>query len=352
LAPLIPYVKIPELPIPYAAEVFSHLPVIGKLFDPNHPLTIKPFGALVALGVYVGSVLAMRHGRERGIEEKKLAEFIFCVVGLGFVGGHMLDAVFYHPDHLAKDPLYLFMLWEGLSSYGGFTGAVIGALWWKCVTLTWRSIDVTVGGKAITLFSLPQKLTVTWRHSERVLPMAEVINSAFPLAWVFGRMGCASVHDHPGQLSDAWFAVRWPMGAGVTGRFDLGLIEMVLTIPLAVAFLIAWKRKPLRPLGFYSGWMCVAYAPVRFGLDFLRVTEGEGNVAGGDPRYGGLTPAQWACFGLLALGIHFLRIAQRGELPAAAATDEAAQGDDDDGEEARDGAGEEEAPASGADRRS
>jgi hypothetical protein len=39
-----------------------------------------------------------------------------------------------------------------------------------------------------------------------------VVGSAFPLAWVFGRAGCATVHDHPGRLSDAWFAVRWPMG--------------------------------------------------------------------------------------------------------------------------------------------
>ena len=26
----------------------------------------------------------------------------------------------------------------------------------------------------------------------------------------------------------------------------------------------------MRPLGFYTGWMCIAYAPVRFLLDFLR----------------------------------------------------------------------------------
>ena len=347
MAPLIPYVKISELPIPYAAEVLSHLPLIGKYVDPGHPLTIKPFGALVAFGVYLGSVVAMRHGRQRGIDDKKLAEFIFCVVGLGFVGGHMLDAVFYHPDHLARDPLYLFMLWGGLSSYGGFVGAVLGALWWKCVTLTWRPIDVTLSGRTITLFSVPAKLTVTWRQGERILAMCEVINSAFPLAWVFGRMGCASVHDHPGQPSDAWFAVRWPMASGgVEGRFDLGLIEMVLTIPLALAFLWLWHRKPLRPLGFYTGWMCVAYAPVRFGLDFLRVTEGEGGIAGGDPRYGGLTPAQWACFGLLALGVYFLRIAQRGDQPGATGTERPeTAAETDDGEEAR-GGGNEEAPAS------
>lgn len=319
MAPLIPYAQVPELPIPFLATALSYLPVIGKNFDPSHPLTIKPFGTLVALGVYLGSVIAMRHGRQRGIDDKKLSEFIFWVVGLGFVGGHMLDAIFYHPSHLVKDPLYLFMLWEGLSSYGGFIGAALGALAWR------------------------------FSRKQSVLAMVEVINSAFPLAWVFGRMGCATVHDHPGMLSDAWFAVRWPMPhGGVVGRLDLGLIEMTLTIPLAVAFLIAWRRKPIRPLGFYTGWMCVAYAPVRFILDFLRVGETEPGVGGaGDPRYAGLTPAQWACFGLLALGLYFLRTAAKGDTgstPDPAADAESEEDEGDDGEEPR--APEDGAPAS------
>jgi len=197
----------------------------------------------------------------------------------------VLDAIFYHPDRLAREPIYLLELWEGLSSYGGFIGAVTGALAWRM------------------------------SRREPILAMCEVINSAFPLAWVFGRAGCASVHDHKGMLSDAWFALKWhePLPPGM-GRLDLGLIEMVLTIPLAVAFAILWRRKPDRPLGFYTGIMCTAYAPVRFFLDFLREDE---SLTHDDPRYGGLTPAQWACFGLLALGIYFLRMALKGPRPGS-----------------------------------
>jgi phosphatidylglycerol---prolipoprotein diacylglyceryl transferase len=322
-APLIPYVEVPELPLAFLTRL--------HVFDPHHPPSIKPFGTLVAFGVYLGSVIAMRHGRERGIEDKKLSEFIFFVIGMGFVGGHMLDAIFYHPHTLAADPLYLFALWDGLSSYGGFTGSALAALAWRCVTVTWKPVELPLGERRVHLFSVPVRLAFTWRDGRRVLPMVEVINSAFPLAWVFGRMGCSSVHDHPGRLSDLWFALRWPVpGSAVVthafgpltfvehlgpfeGRFDLGFIEMVLTIPLAVAFLVLWRRKPVRPLGFYTGWMCVAYAPVRFFLDFLRVTEGKGALNGGDPRYGGLTPAQWACFGLFVMGLWFVRMSRRGE---------------------------------------
>lgn len=284
--PLIPYLPGDKLELP--------IPLIGDLFGFDQPPSIKPFGTLVALGVYIGSVVAMRHARERNLDTKKMNEFIFWVVGLGFVGGHMLDAIFYHPARVARDPLYLFMLWDGLSSYGGFIGALTGALLWR------------------------------WRRATKILPYCEVVNSAFPLAWVFGRAGCSVVHDHPGRVSDAWFAVRYPASSaglstagaeGVIGRFDLGLYECLLTIPMAVAFWWLWRRRPMRPVGFYTGIMCTAYAPVRFGLDFLREREGSG-VLGGDPRYGGLTPAQWACFGLLALGIYFLRMAYRA--PAVA----------------------------------
>ena len=45
---------------------------------------------------------------------------------------------------------------------------------------------------------------------------------------------------------------------------------------------------------------------MRFGLDFLR----ESDSIQANPRYGGLTPAQWACFGLLALGVYYVRRAR------------------------------------------
>ncbi|HYQ40360.1 MAG TPA: prolipoprotein diacylglyceryl transferase family protein [Polyangiaceae bacterium] len=263
-APAIPYLHIPELTV---------IPkgLIGDF--PSIPFTIKPFGALVATGVYIGSVLATRQGRRLGLSDRVMASFIAWVVGVGFLGGHMLDVIFYYPGQVLRDPLSLIRVWEGLSSFGGFSGAIIGGFLWK------------------------------WRYKADILPYADVIASSFPAAWVFGRTGCSVAHDHPGLPSDAWFAVQYPGG----GRFDLGLYEMLLTIPLALAFL--WLRKKPRPWGFYVGAITIAYAPVRFALDFLRVAEpiaeSGGLVAAVDPRYAGLTPAQWACFGLLAVGVYF-----------------------------------------------
>jgi phosphatidylglycerol---prolipoprotein diacylglyceryl transferase len=257
LSPLVPYLHVPD---------FVLLPkgTFGNF--PPADFSLKPFGTLVAIGVYLGAWLAIKQGRRLGLDERKLMSFIVWVVGVGFVGGHVLDTVFYFPERLAKDPLSLVRLWEGLSSFGGFVGALIGFLLWR------------------------------WRYQEPALPYADTVASAFPVGWVFGRAGCTLAHDHPGVMSNAWFAVRYPEG----GRFDLGLYEMVLTLPLAIAFL--YLRKKPRPWGFYLAVMSIAYAPSRFALDFLRIREG----ATADARYLALTPAQWACFGLLAMGVVLL----------------------------------------------
>jgi phosphatidylglycerol---prolipoprotein diacylglyceryl transferase len=254
MTPSIPYVDIPPL------HLFGPIGPIGEI-------SIKPFGTLVAVGVYIGIELARKQGDRYKLDAATLSSFIWYILAGGFIGGHVLDTIFYRPAHVMSSPLSLLRIWDGQSSFGGFTGAFIGLLVWR------------------------------YRFKASALRYADVVASAFPAAWVFGRMGCSVAHDHPGLRSDIWLAVAYPNG----GRFDLGFVEMLLTIPLAITFL-ALMKKP-RPPGFYLGIMCTAYAPVRFALDFLRAQD----VPGADPRYAGLTPAQWACLILLAAGLYCAR---------------------------------------------
>jgi phosphatidylglycerol:prolipoprotein diacylglycerol transferase len=267
-APFIPYVTLPELTL-LPARLFGDFPPV--------PISIKPFGALVAIGVYLGAHLTLKRARRIGLDERAMSSFITHVVGYGFVGGHVFDELFYYPERLAADPWSLLKLWDGLSSFGGFTGAVIGMLIWRA------------------------------RYRVKVLPYADNVMAMLPVGWVFGRAGCATAHDHPGLLSDSWLAVQYPGG----GRFDLGLLEMLLTVPLALAFL--WLAKKPRPWGFFSAIACISYAPLRFALDFLRERDAvPGDVHGAiDVRYFYLTPAQWECFALLALGVVLLRTVLR-----------------------------------------
>ena len=296
-APLIPYLPSPQIPLSF----LRYIPLLNEWIDPGNPPSIKPFGMLVALGVFIGVTTAIRRGKERGYEPNAMLEYLFWTVGTAFVVSHILDAVFYHPRMVLGDPLYLLRIWDGLSSYGGMIGMALGSLGYK------------------------------WRRRAKILGFADVTCSVTPLAWVFGRAGCSVVHDHPGIHSNAWFAVQYPAyGGGIAGRLDLGLIEMVLTIPLAIAFAILWRRQPRRPDGYYMSLLGICYAPVRFLLDFLRVSPQELALSG-DERYWSLTPAQWASFVLFALGVTLLMWIRRKPAPGRASVSGAVAGADEAG---------------------
>ena len=65
---------------------------------------------------------------------------------------------------------------------------------------------------------------------------------------------------------------------------------------LTACFALTWRRR--LPLGSYVVATALAYPPVRFAMDFLRIPQSEG----GDTRYLGLTPAQYGCIALFLFG--------------------------------------------------
>jgi phosphatidylglycerol:prolipoprotein diacylglycerol transferase len=264
------------------------------------PLTFQPFGILVAVGVLLGISLAARRAKRVGFKDRDIRSFITWILVFGFIFAHVFDSLFYRPSEVLERPWSLLMLWRGLSSFGGFIGAGLGALGWKYYTT--REI-LSVGSL------LPIRIPIRRPQPIRLLPYADVVMAVFPVAWIFGRAGCAVIHDHPGIRASAssWLSVAYGPGPltdfylfqlryGTEARYDLGLLEMFFAIILAVAFALTWRRGSTK--GWYVAVACVAYAPVRFALDFLRVSDPEG----GDLRYVSLTPAQWACIGLLAFG--------------------------------------------------
>jgi phosphatidylglycerol:prolipoprotein diacylglycerol transferase len=278
------------------------------------PVPLHPFGLLVATGVLIGTALATHRARQRGLDLDKLNSFITWMLVAGFLGGHMLDQIFYHPTELATfedghfkfvRPWSLFLLWEGLSSFGGFIGGLIGILLWKRYEIVEK---VSLGPMSLSWFKKrPESLPV--------LPFIDLILSVFPVAWIFGRGGCTVVHDHPGAVAPdgALLAVGYPYADpnrhpyveefikfihGDYPRYDLGLLEWMFTVVLAGFFALTWRRK--LPTGTYAVATALCYAPVRFAMDYLRIAD-QHNA---DPRYGGLTPAQWSCLALFSFGLY------------------------------------------------
>jgi phosphatidylglycerol:prolipoprotein diacylglycerol transferase len=243
------------------------------------PLANQPiymFGVLVAIGVIIGDRIVVKQGEKRGLDPQDVKFLNVRIVLWGFVMAHLVSVIFYFPERIKENPFVLVYLWSGLSSFGGFLGAALAFLYYT--------------------------------RKEKIPPLLYADSVALGLAvgWIFGRTGCFSAHDHPGAHTNFFLAVRYPEGP----RHDLGLDELLFTIVItAVLFLFA--RKPRVP-GRVIGLFALTYAPVRFGLDFLRATD----VALPDQRYAGLTPAQWACIACLAVGLWLTT--RKGEpLPAA-----------------------------------
>lgn len=281
----IPYIHVPDFEI-------GPIPIIDR------KLPLHPFGLLVATGVIVGTWLATWRARKRGLDEGHLNSFITWMLVAGFMGGHMLDEIFYHPSELIRRPQSLFFLWEGLSSFGGFTGALIGCLLWK-----YFYAEPFLETPFFTLHKFKRR-----KKPVSILAFCDLIISVFPVAWIFGRAGCSVVHDHKGALVDSVLSVEFPLSApghhapiqlihGPELRFDLGLLEWMLTVFIALAFALTWSKR--LPVGSYAVAVALSYAPVRLMLDFFRLHNG----AESDPRYGGFTPGQWSSVGLFVFGL-------------------------------------------------
>jgi phosphatidylglycerol:prolipoprotein diacylglycerol transferase len=238
---VIPYFELREIPI-------------------GGGISLAAFGTLVTLGIFVGACFAERRGRLTGIPAREIPAAILSAVVPGLVLAHLL-ALLPQGDW---SPRAVLELWNGMSSFGGFAGALLG----------------------LCLYY--------WRSRRSWLPMADVLAQALVIGWVFGRLGCTLVHDHVGTPSEFVLAVRFPDGP----RHDLGLYEFLYTVVVLVPAVVVLDRRPRSP-GTSVAVLALLYAPVRFLLDFLRQTD----LPGADVRHRGLTVAQYGSIALAGIGI-------------------------------------------------
>jgi phosphatidylglycerol:prolipoprotein diacylglycerol transferase len=226
------------------------------------PLTIQSFGVLSALGILVAVALAGRGARQLGKDPQVILDYSVAGVVVGVVGGHLVHLLAYHPEEL-ESPWRILKIWEGLSSMGGLAGGVIAAIVW----FRMKRIRFHDYADAFALGVAP--------------------------GWGVARLGCFSVHDHPGVRTDFFLAVRFPDGP----RHDLGLYEAIVLFAIGALLWTLHRRGLLR--GRLLAVLAVIYGVARFLLDFLRATD----VAYADARHYGLTFAQYAAVPLLAYGV-------------------------------------------------
>ncbi|MBC7474573.1 MAG: prolipoprotein diacylglyceryl transferase, partial [Candidatus Sericytochromatia bacterium] len=223
---------------------------LGKLFTiPFINKDVQSFGVLVAIGIIIAYNLGQWKAKQNGLDQEKFSSLVTFMLITGFIFAHIFDHLFYHFDELVKNPFSILYFWSGLSSFGGFFGSYMGILYY-CK-----------------------------KHKLNMYAYADVICFALPVGYIFGRAGCAVVHDHIGARTNFFLGINFPDTvhgqyiANLAGtRHDLGFYEMLLAIFISSIFLILRNKKNV-PNGYYVSLLCLIYAPVRFYFDSLRATD-------------------------------------------------------------------------------
>jgi phosphatidylglycerol:prolipoprotein diacylglycerol transferase len=229
------------------------------------PLSIDPFGLFAAVGIYFGARLAVGRAARQGLDPTPIIDFLVWGVLSGILVGHLVHLLLYHPEEL-RDPARVLKVWEGLSSFGGLLGGA---------------------GAAVIYFR---------RKGLRLLDYGDAFALGIAPGWGIARLGCFAVHDHPGALSDFPLAVAFPGGA----RHDLGLYDAIALFAIAIALYALARRRAFA--GRLLPVLGLLYGAQRFLTDFLRASD----VSYADPRYFGLTPAQYFCVLLVGWGLFTL----------------------------------------------
>ncbi|HEY4716644.1 MAG TPA: prolipoprotein diacylglyceryl transferase family protein [bacterium] len=254
---MFPYIAIPKITLGFA--------------------TISIFNLMVILAVCVGFLIAWVRASPLGFNNRAKFWIISGVILSGFIVSHIVEIVLYNPEVLQYRPAELSRVWGTMSSYGGIMGGLLYAV------------------IIMKYLGLP---------GNTQLRFIDCIVFAFPFAWSFGRLGCALTHDHLGINTNHWLAVQFPGGS----RLDLGLLEFLYTLLIAILFLFlnSYKWHP----GFFISLFFILYGPVRFIMDEFRTR---------DPRYFGLTPGQYGSIVLTFTGAYLMIyiIRQRINKPSA-----------------------------------
>jgi phosphatidylglycerol---prolipoprotein diacylglyceryl transferase len=154
------------------------------------PLAIRWYGFLIASGVFLGTLWAVRAARRRGLDENKLLDMAVWIVIAALIGARLVyvltsPSAFFGPG---GNPWNAFKLWEGgISIHGGVLGVVL-ATWLYCR-----------------------------RHKLNMWAYLDVMTPVGALGIIGGRIGnFMNGTDTAGRLTDLPFGFTWPQPGTAT----------------------------------------------------------------------------------------------------------------------------------------
>ena len=323
--------------IPQFDPVHIPLPFTIPILDQN---IISMFGILVASGLLFGAKVAMKKAANDGLDPEILNRFVTWVVVGIFVGGHMGHVFFYEPELLKTEgPMVLLKINQGLSSQGGFLACVLLSIWF------FRKEGKRINAENRALHAQKKPLLAPmfpWAYADAAL-------KGFVPGYFLGRMGCFSVKDHPGHVTEFFLGVKgmcqWGRD-GTNGEGELKLCVQEVVSPenqarlaehlpadtsmmgdkqifeylnphtaihdlgfyealwfLALVPLFYWlDRKPRFP-GFFAMLLLFTHMPMRIYLDTFRLRDGIDRWYFATDSFQGVTPAQIISGSFMILGV-------------------------------------------------
>ena len=228
------------------------------------PLSVSPHGIFTALGLAVGTAVALPHFRRRGVTNEQVYEVLIPAVIAALIGARLVYVV----NHLdIYDSVFdLVRIWEGGASLlGGLAGALI------VVVVMLR------------------------RRQMPILHLLDPVGLGFAVGIAVGRLGDILIADHLGKPTDFILGYVCPSaGTGspcaappgeavhLTALYDMALAAGVALVLLGL--LLRGGRQEQRPGTVFLTFFLL-YGTGRFFEGFARVDETHGT---------GLDGSQWA----------------------------------------------------------
>lgn len=234
------------------------------------PLAIQLWGLLVAVGLLLALLLAIKEAKIRKIDTEHFFDLFIIVFVAGLIGARLVYCIENYNVFLA-DPFKIINVLEGgLNFYGGFLlAALAGYLYTRIKKISfWKTADVIVPGLA--------------------------------LAIAIGRIGDYLSGTHIGART------KFFLGSYYNGdlRHEPSLY---LIINAFILFIVLSLVKPFvrKKEGVLAYIFVIWYAVARFVLDFTRSAD---ILTVSEPRYLLLTVSQWISVVLIVVFVPLLLV--------------------------------------------
>jgi phosphatidylglycerol:prolipoprotein diacylglycerol transferase len=244
-------------------------PTLFHLGSGAHPFEVHSYGFLIAVGLLVGVVLAVRRGRSVGIETETTLDLTFYAIVVGTLGARLLYV-------LTHAPLYARLC------IGTGVRRSTGQWLWDCTAPLhiWQGGLVFLGGAVLAAGT-----TLLYARRKRLGLglVADVLVPSVSIAHVFGRLGCFMVgccygKPWPGGVHFPPTSVAYTdlLGNGTVlggaastdGLHPTQIYEAAGELFIFLALLWLWRRR--RAPGTVALAYAFGYGLLRFAVEIFR----------------------------------------------------------------------------------